>query len=156
MNEKIEPMDHDEGGGISRRDVLKKLGVAGFAVAAGPTFLAACGSSSKKSNANSSGTTAAGSSTSSGNVGDRLKKLLNVDPANAGQNVNFTMGAVLALSGTGSFYGKTMSRGIDLAVKHIQAAGGPKISVVYKDHKSGDAQAGQTAITELGSQGVPA
>src|SRR5436190_1094620 len=36
------------------------------------------------------------------------------------------------------------------------AAGGPKFNIVYKDHKSGDPQAAQTAITELGSQGVPA
>src|SRR4051794_12425028 len=155
MSEETEPLD-DESGGISRRDVLKRLGGAGIAVAAGPTLLAACGSSSKKESS-SSGTTAASSgSSSSGDVGTQLNKLLNVDPATAGKDVNFTMGAVLALSGTGSFYGKTMSRGIDLAVKHVQAAGGPKITVVYKDHKSGDAQAGQTAVTELGSQGVPA
>jgi ABC-type branched-subunit amino acid transport system substrate-binding protein len=66
------------------------------------------------------------------------------------------MGAVLALSGNGSFYGKTMSRGIDLAVKHIAAAGGPTISVSYKDHKSGDPQAGVNAVTELGTSGYPA
>ena len=66
------------------------------------------------------------------------------------------MGAVLALTGNGSFYGKTMSRGIDLAVKHIKAAGGPDIKVVYKDHKSGDPQAGVQAMTELGTAGIPA
>ena len=66
------------------------------------------------------------------------------------------MGSVLALTGNGSFYGKTMSRGIDLAVKHIKAAGGPDIKVVYKDHKSGDPQAGVQAMTELGTSGIPA
>ena len=65
-------------------------------------------------------------------------------------------GAVLALTGTGSFYGKTMSRGLDLAAKHIEAAGGPKINLIYLDHKSGDAAAGKAAITELGSKNVPA
>jgi branched-chain amino acid transport system substrate-binding protein len=49
-----------------------------------------------------------------------------------------------------------MSRGLDLAAKHIEAAGGPKINLVYLDHKSGDAAAGKAAITELGSRGVPA
>ena len=65
-------------------------------------------------------------------------------------------GAVLALTGTGSYYGKTMSRGLDLAAKHIEAAGGPKINLVYLDHKSGDAAAGKAAITELGNKHVPA
>ena len=65
-------------------------------------------------------------------------------------------GAVLALTGTGSYYGKTMSRGLDLAAKHIEAAGGPKINLIYFDHKSGDAAAGKAAITELGSKKVPA
>jgi ABC-type branched-subunit amino acid transport system substrate-binding protein len=66
------------------------------------------------------------------------------------------MGCVLALTGNGSFYGKTMTRGTDLAVKHIKAAGGPDIKVIYKDHKSGDPQAGVQAMTELGTAGVPA
>ena len=63
---------------------------------------------------------------------------------------------MLALTGTGSFYGKTMCRGLDLAAKHIEAAGGPKINFIYLDHKSGDAAAGKAAITELGSKNVPA
>jgi len=142
--------------GLTRRDALKRMGVAGIAIAAGPAFLAACGSDKKKSSS-TTGTTA-GSSSSGGSatkVAD-LGKVLGIDPANAGKGLAFKMGAVLALSGTGSFYGKTMSRGIDLAVKHIAAAGGPNIQVTYKDHKSGDAQAGQTAITELGEAGFPA
>jgi ABC-type branched-subunit amino acid transport system substrate-binding protein len=66
------------------------------------------------------------------------------------------LGAVLALTGPGSFYGTTMTRGIDLAVAQIDAAGGPTFNVIYKDHKSGDPAAGQQAITELGESGVPA
>src|SRR3954454_11096317 len=66
------------------------------------------------------------------------------------------MGAVLALTGAGSFYGKTMSRGINLAAAQIEKAGGPKFKVDYYDHKSGDAAAGQQAMTELGSKKVPA
>ena len=49
---------------------------------------------------------------------------------------------MLALTGSGSFYGKTMSRGLDLAAKHIEAAGGPTFNYTYIDHKSGDAAAG--------------
>ena len=149
----IDPEDLDAAA-LSRRDALKRLGVLGLAIAGGPTVLAACGSSSKKSSS-STATTAAGTTDNAAEIA-KLPQILGIDPANAGKGVAFKMGAVLALSGTGSFYGKTMSRGIDLAVKHIAQAGGPNITVVYKDHKSGDAQAGQTAITELGEAGVPA
>jgi hypothetical protein len=82
--------------------------------------------------------------------------MLKIDAATSGKGMPFKMGSVLALTGSGSFYGKTMSRGIDLALEHIKAAGGPDIQVKYYDHKSGDAAAGQQAITELGSAGYPA
>ena len=85
-----------------------------------------------------------------------LGTLLGVDTATSGKGTSIDAGAVLALTGTGSFYGKTMSRGLDLAAKHIEAAGGPKINLIYLDHKSGDAAAGKAAITELGSKNVPA
>ena len=87
---------------------------------------------------------------------DQLGALLGVDAATAGKGKTIDAGAVLALTGTGSFYGKTMRRGLDLAAKHIEAAGGPKIKYIYLDHKSGDAAAGKAAITELGSKKIPA
>jgi branched-chain amino acid transport system substrate-binding protein len=89
-------------------------------------------------------------------VGTQLASMLKIDAATSGKGMPFKMGSVLALTGSGSFYGKTMSRGIDLALEHIKAAGGPDIQVKYYDHKSGDAAAGQQAITELGSAGYPA
>ena len=49
-----------------------------------------------------------------------------------------------------------MTRGIDLAVEHIKAAGGPSFVVKYYDHKSGDPAAGRQAIVELGEAGYPA
>ena len=97
----------------------------------------------------------AGSSGATPTVAD-LATLLGVDAATSGKGMSIDAGAVLALTGTGSYYGKTMSRGLDLAAKHIEAAGGPKINLIYLDHKSGDAAAGKAAITELGSKNVPA
>jgi ABC-type branched-subunit amino acid transport system substrate-binding protein len=163
-DERLEP------DGLSRRAVLRTMGIAGAALAAGPAFLAACGgdnsgSSSATTAAAGGGTatTAGGAATSagggggaSGDVGTQLASLLKIDPATAGKGMTFKMGNVLALTGSGSFYGKTMSRGTDLAVEHIKAAGGPDIQVKYYDHKSGDAAAGQQAITELGQAGYPA
>src|SRR3954454_24928128 len=165
-------------GRVTRRQVLTRLGTAGAAVALAPSILAACGSdnSSKSSSATTASggaaTTAAGgtattaasggaaTTASGGSSGaiptvDQLGALLGVDPATAGKGMPVSAGAVLALTGTGSFYGKTMSRGLDLAAKHIEAAGGPKISYTYLDHKSGDAAAGKAAITELGSKNIP-
>jgi hypothetical protein len=104
-------------------------------------------------------TTAAGEEggEAAGATGERLVEILGIGAdEDLGGDVAFDMGAVLALTGPGSFYGTTMSRGIDLAVKHIEEAGGPDFNVLYYDHKSGDAQAGVDAITELGTQGVPA
>jgi branched-chain amino acid transport system substrate-binding protein len=173
----IDPDQSVHQGRVSRRQVLTRLGAAGAAVALTPTVLAACGSDNSGS---SSATTAAGGSattasggaatTASGGAATTasggssgavpavadLPKLLGVDAATAGKGMTLDAGAVLALTGTGSFYGKTMSRGLDLAVKHIEAAGGPKINLIYLDHKSGDAAAGKAAITELGSKNVPA
>jgi len=69
-------------------------------------------------------------------------------------DVSCNFGAVLALTGPGSFYGKTMSRGTDLAIEMIKEAGGPNFSVEYWDHKSGDPAAGVTAMTEIISKGI--
>jgi len=136
----------------SRRGVLKAMGVAGAAVAIHPLVLAACSDENEGSDTSEpSGTTAASSDT-----GRRLAQLLQIDPATAGQDVTVHVGAVLALSGSGSFYGKTMTRGIDLAVEHIKAAGGPNFAVKYYDHKSGDPAAGRQAVVELGEGGYPA
>jgi branched-chain amino acid transport system substrate-binding protein len=146
----------DGSGGLSRREALRRLGLGVAAVSAGPVLLSGCGSSSKKSTSATTAAPAAGGATGGGDAGTQLAKLLSIDKATAGAGMSFTMGDVLALTGNGSFYGKTMTRGTDLAVKHIKAAGGPDIKVIYKDHKSGDAQAGTQAVTELGTAGVPA
>src|SRR5262249_48389863 len=153
-----------------RRAVLRTMGIAGAALAAGPAFLAACGgdnsgssgATTTKAAGGGAATTAAGAATSAGgggargDIGTQPAALLQIDPATSGKGMTFKMGNVLALTGSGSFYGKTMSRGTDLAVEHIKAAGGPDIQVKYYDHKSGDAAAGQQAITELGQAGYPA
>src|SRR5262245_21301247 len=153
--------------GMSRRSVLQKLGLAGAALAASPAILAACGDDSGGSSATTGGGGGAATSAAGGGAGTtadgsaegagtQLASLLKIDPATSGKGMTFKMGNVLALTGSGSFYGKTMSRGIDLAVEQIKAAGGPDFQVKYYDHKSGDAAAGQQAITELGEAKYPA
>jgi branched-chain amino acid transport system substrate-binding protein len=64
------------------------------------------------------------------------------------------MGLDLAITGQGAFYGKVMQQGAKLAADQIEAAGGPHIDFVIKDHKSGDASAGVQTTRELGQDGV--
>jgi branched-chain amino acid transport system substrate-binding protein len=160
---------------LSRRDALR-LGLYGAGALAAPGILAACGdddddgggaattsggapttAGGAATTAGGAATTAGGSAAPSGDVGAELAELLQIDPnADNAAGVSWTMGNVLALTGNGSFYGQTMTKGTDLAVKHVAAAGGPNIEVVYKDHKSGDAQAATQAMTEIGTANIPA
>jgi len=126
---------------LTRRELLRAAGAGGALLLGGP-MIAACGG--------------AGSGGAGGASGSDVTKILGIAAANAARGLDFQLGAVLALSGSGSYYGGTMSNGIDLAVAQIKAAGGPNFRVVYKDHKSGDAQAGVTAVRELGIAGVKA
>jgi branched-chain amino acid transport system substrate-binding protein len=154
---------HD--GRITRRRML--VGAVGAAGAA--AFLAACGdddddgasSATTLAPATTTGgsPTTAGSATTtggSGGGGGDLLTQLGVEEASAGKGKTIDLGAVLALTGTGSFYGKTMSRGLDLAAKHIAELGGPTFKYTYLDHKSGDAAAGVQAMAEIVSKGIQA
>ncbi len=145
----IEPFDSDsdQPTGLTRRQLLQRMGLVGVGAALVPNLVL---------NAASAATKTTKKPTAGGNAGAQLAKMLKIDPKFAGKGTDFSVGAVLAISGPGSFYGKTMSRGIDLAVAHIKAAGGPNFKVIYKDHKSGDPAAGQAAVTELGAAGVSA
>jgi branched-chain amino acid transport system substrate-binding protein len=155
--------DVSNGYGLSRRKVLRGLGFVGAAALTAPTILAACGGDDDDDDTAGGGSQPAGGAagstpvTAGSDVGAALLEALGLKSTDElGGGNTWTMGCVLALTGNGSFYGKTMSRGVDLAVAHIKAAGGPDIKVVYKDHKSGDPQAGVQAMTEIGTAGIPA
>src|SRR5215218_4740920 len=161
-------------GRITRRRML--FGTAGAIGAA--AFLAACGddddSGSSATTAAASATTAAGSTATTaggtettggggsettcggGGGGGDLVSLLEIDEASAGKGKTVELAAVLALTGTGSFYGKTMGRGLDLAAKHIAELGGPTFKYTFLDHKSGDAAAGVQAMAEIVSKKIQA
>ena len=73
-------------------------------------------------------------------------------PARAAETQDFKFGMVLALTGPGSWYGVTMSRGAELAAEEINAAGGAagfRLVPVIEDHRSGDTSAGQAAVRKL-------
>jgi branched-chain amino acid transport system substrate-binding protein len=157
---------------ITRRRML--LGTAGAIGAA--AFLNACGddddgasggaettaggssatSGAATTTAGGAATTAAPSGGGGGGGGGDLATQLGIEEASAGKGQTVDLGAVLALTGTGSYYGKTMTRGLDLGAKHIAELGGPTFNYVYLDHKSGDPAAGVQAMAELIAKGVQA
>ena len=98
-----------------------------------------------------------GPSGTGGASGEQLKAVLGLKPdEKLGTGLKFKLGIVLAMTGPGSYYGRIQGNGAKLAVAQIKAAGGPDIELVFKDHKSADAQAGARAAKELGIANVPA
>lgn len=84
-----------------------------------------------------------------------IEKLLGpFDKATSGKGMTIPVGAVLAFTGSGSYYGTVMSQGINLAVKHIKAMGGPDFKLIYRDNQSGLPQPGISAAREFGTSGV--
>ena len=136
---------------LSRRQLLRAAGFGGAALAATP-LLSACGGDDSGSSGGTSASAAASSTD--------LKKIFDfigpVDPQYSGAGTTYDIGLVLAFTGPGAFFGRTMSAGAKLAAAHIKALGGPTFNFISKDHKSGDPQAGVQAVRELGLAKVPA
>jgi len=133
----------------SRHGSKLRYGTALLVVAA--LGLTACGDDDDSSSA--SDTTAAGTDDTTAPATGNLAEALGYTDNLLG-DVSCNIGAVLALTGPGSFYGKTMSRGTDLAIEMIKEAGGPSFNVEYWDHKSGDPAAGVSAMTEILAKGI--
>ncbi len=139
-------------GRMSRRQVLKAAGVGGAAVAALP-LLSACGDDG--GDGGTATTTGSDSGTGGGDI-QKIKEYVGpVEDQFSGKGMTVDIGLVLAFTGPGAFFGRTMSAGAKLAAKHIEALGGPKFNFIDKDHKSGDPQAGVQAVKELGIAKVP-
>src|ERR1700674_1300605 len=106
---------------ITRRELLELAG-AGLA---GAAFLAACG---LLPNSNSGG----GSAPSSTDV-DFIKRVFGGGTTATGKGLTLSVAAGLLLSGDSAPYGQTSLRGIQMAVKQIQAAGGPTFNFDTQD-----------------------
>lgn len=140
---------------LSRRGLLKALGLGGAALAGAP-ILAACSSSSSGGSTGSGSGGGGGSAPSASDI-QKIKDFIGpIDAAHSGKGMKYDLGVVLAFTGPGAFFGRTMSSGAKLAAKHIAALGGPNFNLIFKDHKSGDPQAGVQAVKELGFAKVPA
>jgi branched-chain amino acid transport system substrate-binding protein len=163
-----DPIEPGNGAGseqlFSRRKILRVAGIGGASLVAFPLLASACGSDDESSPSGGSGEPAASGSDTTVGGGEApasaVQGILNyIDPIEAefsGAGTDYEIGLVLAFTGPGAFFGRTMSAGANLAAEHIKQLGGPNIKFVEKDHKSGDPQAGVTAVQELGLAGVPA
>lgn len=128
---------------VGRRQFLSIAGTTSAAA-----LLAACGSSG-----GASGTKAAPAASG---IGAQINKLIAKGGAAAGKGKTFNLGALEPMTGAGSFYGKVASQGAKLAVSHIEAAGGPTINLVLKDHESGNTTVAVQAVREMGLDHVGA
>jgi len=74
-----------------------------------------------------------------------------VASCSSGESDSVRIGAVLALTGSGANYGKSLKQGIELAVEEVNADGGikgKKVVVVFEDSQ-GDAKTGISAFNKL-------
>ena len=76
-------------------------------------------------------------------------------PEELGAGKEWKIGATLSLSGPGAGAAAVEKKGIELAIKHIAAAGGPNIVVEYGDNTTGgDPKAAANANTNLSEKGI--
>lgn len=115
---------------LTRRRLIKLGAGAGLALGAGG-LLAACGDDSKSSG----GGAKRRSGGPTGGVGEQLVDLLGLPTGRAaGAGLTIPMGASLILSGPYETFGRDHLRGLQLAVRHIKAAGGPDIKLNVRDN----------------------
>lgn len=78
--------------------------------------------------------------------------ILSAPAASAQGDKTIPIGTVLAMTGSGAYYGKVMSRSEKLAIDQINDSGelkGYKLALHIEDHKSGDARAANSAMRKL-------
>lgn len=148
---------------VSRRAFFIKAGKAG--IAAGgllsfPAILAACSSGTTTTTAATTATTGAVATTTTAGATETTAGIAggmtfaDIFPGGeaAGQGITFQDGMMLAMTGQGSFFGKVMSRGAQLAAKQIKANGGPDFVVTIADHESGLVPPAMTGMRRLTTQ----
>lgn len=124
--------------------------------------ITACGSSSSTTGSSTEpatseeggGTeTSGGGEEATGGSGTELNKILGITGGSeSGEGEDLNYGMLLAVTGTGSFYGKVMSQGAKLGGEQIGKAGGPTYNISIGDHESGLIPPGVSATRELTSQ----
>ncbi len=143
------PKSQQEGNPIARlleRDLDRRrfLGGAAFLAMSGlslPAILEACGSSSPTTTA----------STLPPDTLALFQKLFPGSASQQGQGKTLQVGMNLAMTGSGSFYGKVMSSGAELAAGQILGYNGANLNITINDHL-GDTQTSVTGVQRLITQ----
>ncbi|MDW5593040.1 ABC transporter substrate-binding protein [Conexibacter stalactiti] len=144
----------DNGGwyelGVSRRHLLRSGGLLALAGTLG-SVLAACGDSSDGGEQ----TRSAALGPSPADLGERITRYVGpIDAKTSGRDLSLKLGALVSLSGPARAFGTDQVNGAKLAIKHIEAAGGPKFTLIAKDDRSANPTVGAQIARELGEEGV--
>jgi branched-chain amino acid transport system substrate-binding protein len=156
---------------LTRRALLMRGAGTGAALSAGAVLAACGGSSSNSSSAAGGGSSASASASSSatgsdtGSVGgvpasvvDELRSMLKLPTGKAaGEGLKLPIGFDGSLSGAGTVWGIPMVQGVQLALAHIKALGGPDYTLTALDTPVDNLTgAGTTNTRQFGSMGMPA
>ena len=148
---------------LSRRQALRRLGLIGAAAAAGPSVLAACGSGGGGSSATTAGGTTAGGTAAPGSAAAAAAASENRSPRCSDRpRRQERQGHRLRTRQRAGAHGQRLVLRPDHEPGHRprgqarRRRGRAEHQGRYKDHKSGDPQAGATAMNELGAEKVPA
>ncbi len=135
---------------LSRRRIIQ-LSAMGTLGAMAAAYLGCGGGKEKPAPAATPGVTPTAGATPqpSPAAASPLNEIFGPGGSKAGQGLTFKAGALLPITGPGSYYGQFQGNGVKFGVKQIKEAGGPDIQLIIKDHKSGDTTAGVTAAREL-------
>ena len=128
-------------------DVSRRGFFQGTAVLGGMTLLAACGGGDDSGSAPNIDTSKVDPEAASG-----LNEIFGPGGEEGGSGVTLAAGMLLAVTGQGSFFGKVMSQGAQLAAAQIKSADGITYDVTVADHKSGDVPTAISATRQLVTQ----
>ena len=145
---------------LSRRAFFAKAGKAGLAAGgllSFPALISACSGSTTTTTAATETTaittaTTAGATTATAATGGLTFADIFPGGQAAGEGIAFQDGMMLAMTGQGSFFGKVMSRGAQLAAKQIKENGGPEFVITIADHESGLVPPAVTGVRRLITQ----
>jgi len=127
---------------VSRRGFLR-----GTAAVGGLALLAACGKNGSSASASSIDTSKVDPASAK-----KLTDIFGPGGKEGGSGVEIAAGMMLAMTGQGSFFGKVMSSGAQLAAAQIKVADGFSYDIHIADHKSGDVPAALSGTRQLVTQ----
>ncbi len=165
---------NDEGHprGLSRRELLARGGGAGALLLGLGPVIAACGGGeeavpTEAATTQAPATEAAATEVATtetptteaapppGDVSQIAELIGPIDPEFSGKGLEIDLGMIFGMSGEYSFYGDLESKAALLAMKHVQALGGPTFRAVIKDMGPIDPTKSASAAKELGIAHVP-